>query len=306
MKPTVFIHTNAAQLLGAKISAYSLQRASHHADKFDVQIIELENYPHLMKRDGETFMRGGEKIVWRYAELQSFTLLRFLPPQLMNYEGRSVVIDPDIFAVGDVYDLLARDMGEKAVLCRPSKSGRAYKTSCMLMDNAKLRHWEWEKHIDDLFAQKRDYQEWMILALEPEGSVGPLEPQWNDFDNLDNNTQLLHNTRRTTQPWKTGLEFHSLHRIAADEKSGLRSLKTKLKTLVGKRPDRHNAHPDRKQQDLFFGLLRECLEKNVVSQELLKAEIERKYLRPDALEVLAETPPLDQTLSSLGKNPVAS
>ncbi len=43
MKPTVFIHTNAQQLLGAKISAYSLQRASANSDKFDVQIIKLEN-----------------------------------------------------------------------------------------------------------------------------------------------------------------------------------------------------------------------------------------------------------------------
>ena len=39
-------------------------------------------------------------------DLQSFTPLRFMPPQLMGYEGRAIVIDPDVFAVGDVYELL--------------------------------------------------------------------------------------------------------------------------------------------------------------------------------------------------------
>ncbi len=61
MKPTVFIHTNAQQLLGAKISAYSLQRASANSDKFDVQIVELEKFPHLYNRDGQTFLRDGRK-----------------------------------------------------------------------------------------------------------------------------------------------------------------------------------------------------------------------------------------------------
>ena len=35
--------------------------------------------------------------------------------------------------------------------------------------------------------------------------IGPLEPGWNDFDHLGPGTKLLHNTRRMTQPWKTGL-----------------------------------------------------------------------------------------------------
>ncbi len=302
MKPTVFIHTNASQLLGAKVSAYSLQRASQHADKFDVQIIELEKYPHLMKHDGDNFLRDGQKFVWQYAELQSFTLLRFLPPQLMNFQGRSIVVDPDIFAVGDVYDLLSRDMQGKAVLCRQSKNGRSYATSCMLMDNAKLAHWQWEQQVDEMFALQRDYQKWIVLELEPENSVGLFENEWNDFDNLDKNTQFLHNTRRTTQPWKTGLAFQDLHRISADaQKKSKPSLRDKLRALTGKHKHIHQPHPDQKQQDLFFGFLRECLEKNLVSQELLQAEIEREYLRPDALQIVEKTPSLDQTLASLGK-----
>ena len=51
-------------------------------------------------------------------DLQSFTPLRFMPPQLMGYEGRAIVVDPDVFAVGDVHELLTRDMEGKAVMGR--------------------------------------------------------------------------------------------------------------------------------------------------------------------------------------------
>ena len=48
--------------------------------------------------------------MWRYDDLQSFTPLRFIPPELMGYQNRAVIIDTDIFAVGDVWELLSRDM----------------------------------------------------------------------------------------------------------------------------------------------------------------------------------------------------
>ena len=77
---------------------------------------------------------------WLNEDLQSFTPLRFAPPQLMNYQGRAVVMDPDIFAIGDIWELLNRDMEGAAIMCRP-KSGRkgrkgAFASSVMLLDCA--------------------------------------------------------------------------------------------------------------------------------------------------------------------------
>jgi hypothetical protein len=296
MKPTVFIHTNKTQLLGAKISAYALQRASRHADEFNVQLIELENYPHLLNYEGHAFARDGEQVAWHYAEMQSFTLLRFLPPQLMNYEGRSIVIDPDIFAIGDVWELLSRDMEGKSVMAR--KKGDAWATSCMLMDNAKLTSWKWEQQVDEMFAGHRDYQKWVNLALEPAGSIGVLEDVWNDFDHLDEHTKCVHNTRRITQPWRTGLPFHDLHQTAASREKKQKSLKYKVRALLGKQKDTHRPHPDKRQQDFFFGLVSECLEKGIVSKELLQTEITEGRLRADAFEVISSTPTLDKTLGS--------
>ena len=110
MKPTVFIHTNHRQYLGALVSAHSLRRNSRHADEFDVRIIQHKDYPFFARHEGESFLRDGVTREWHNEDLQSFTPLRFMPPELMGYQGRALVIDPDIFAVGDVWELLARDM----------------------------------------------------------------------------------------------------------------------------------------------------------------------------------------------------
>jgi hypothetical protein len=297
MKPIVFIHTNKTQLLGAKVAAYALKRASAHPEEFEVQTIELENYSHLTSYDGQPFVRDGEEVVWHYAEMQSFTLLRFLPPQLMNYQGRSIVIDPDIFAIGDVWELLSRDMQGKAVMCR--KKGDDWATSCMLMDNAKLTDWKWEQQVDEMFSRKRDYQKWVNLELEPAESVGLLEDVWNDFDHLDEHTKFVHNTRRITQPWRTGLPFQDLHQTAASREKKQKSLKYKVRALLGKQKDTHRPHPDKRQQDFFFGLVSECLEKGIVSKELLQDEITEGRLRADAFDVISSTPPLERTLASL-------
>ena len=89
------------------------------------------------------------------ANLQSFAPLRRLVPALLGFQGRALVIDPDIFAIGDVYELLSRDMGGRAILCRerpePHEGRRWYYSSVMLLDCNKLTHWQWEREIDELF-----------------------------------------------------------------------------------------------------------------------------------------------------------
>jgi hypothetical protein len=118
-KPRVFIHTNERQWLGALVSRYSLKRNSAHADRFDVEILSSADHPFLRERDGQVYQREGERVTWRYDNLQSFTPLRFSPPEKMGYQGRALVIDPDVFAVGDVWELLSRDFEGKALWCRP-------------------------------------------------------------------------------------------------------------------------------------------------------------------------------------------
>ena len=169
VKKCVFIHTNHRQWIGAVVSAYSLRRNSAHADDFEVEFIHTKDHPFLWEKEGQEFLRGGTSRVWHMEDLQSFTPLRFMPPQLMGYEGRAIVIDPDVFAVGDVYELLTRDMEGKGVMGR-RRSQRDDReldvaTSVMLMDCAKLRHWDCPAMFDALFRFERDYKDWMSLEV---------------------------------------------------------------------------------------------------------------------------------------------
>ena len=143
MKPCVFIHTNHRQYIGALVSAHSMKRNSKSSDEFDVKIIDHQDYGFFFEHEGQEYLRDGVKRMWLNDDLQSFTPLRFMPPELMGYQGRAVMIDPDMFAVGDVFELLSRDMPGKAIMCRTRAGTKGiydgnYGSSVMLLDCARL------------------------------------------------------------------------------------------------------------------------------------------------------------------------
>jgi hypothetical protein len=299
MKPAVFIHTNHRQYLGAVVSAYSMRRASPHGDRFDVKIIEHKDYPFFDQYEGKEYLRDGVKRNWRNDDLQSFTPLRFMPPALMGYRGRAVVVDPDVFAVGDVLELLTRDMQGKAIMCRVRSGTKRlnagnYASSVMLLDCAKLEHWRVETQFAELFTFQRDYRKWINLLDEDPSTIGRLEPAWNDFDRLSAETKMVHNTKRKTQPWKSGLPVDFIPAETFRLFPPIGWLMRARRRLFGDYGllGSYRRHPDSNQERLFFGLLRECVEQGIVSQELLRAEMRRNHVRHDAFEVIERTPPL--------------
>ena len=296
MKPTVFIHSNEHQMVGALVSAHSLKRNSKSPDAFDVRILEVKDYPFLAARQGQPFLRGGVKRLWDMADLQSFTPLRFMPPEAMGYRGRALLIDPDVFAVGDVWELLSRDMQGKSLMCRARFGHNGRKeylaSSVMLLDCARLAHWRCESDFAEMFEFKRDYLDWISLALEPRATIGLLEEEWNHFDTLNASTKLLHNTKRRTQPWKTGLPVDFTHR---EKHKGLIStgwMIGAVNTVLGAASPfaRYQRHPDPNQERFFFGLLRECVDAGTVSEAMLRDAMTRNYIRHDALQLLERAP----------------
>jgi hypothetical protein len=295
----VFIQTNDKQLIGALVAEYALRRNSRHNDKFTVRLLQHKGYPFFQAREGQFYLRDGVKSRWLNDDLQSFTPLRFMPPELMDYAGRAVVIDPDIFALGDIWELLSRDMQGKALMCRQrsgAKSffGRCHASSVMLLDCAKLTHWHCEAQFNEMFELKRDYQDWICLRLEPADTIGLFEPEWNDFDKLTERTKLLHNTHRRTQPWKTGLPVDWRLPDVYRPFPPLGWLVRAKGRLFGEYAflGRYVRHPDPNQEHFFFGLLRECLEKGVITETLLRQEMQRNHVRHDAFEVIERTPSL--------------
>lgn len=295
MANTVFIHTNDQQMVGAIVGRHSLKRMAANPDAFSVEILRREDFPVFEKFEGRKFLRAGGWRTWRNDDLQSFTPLRFMPPEAMSYEGRAVVIDPDIFAVGDIGALFERDMGGKSVLARrrAGHNGRAdyMATSCMLMDCAKLTHWKMETQFEAMFEGKLDYEDWIILAAEPKGTVGELEEVWNHFDRLTPETRLLHNTKRRTQPWKTGLPIDFTNRVPLIGKY--------LPNAGWRMPGRYKQHPDPRQENLFFAYLRECLDAGEISESDIRGEMKANHVRHDALERLRAAPEVGKVLGEV-------
>ena len=298
MKYKVFIQTNHKQYIGALAAAHALARYSDHTDKFSIEIIDVRDYPYFAEREGQYYLRDGSRRHWLNDDLQSFTLTRFMPPGLMGFQGRAVVIDPDVFAVSDVWDLLSRDMQGKSIMVRP-RSGRKRNSGCMatsvmLLDCQKLQHWRVEEQFAALFADELDYMDWICLKNEAADSIGLFENEWNDFNKLTPATRMLHTTKRKTQPWKTGLpaDYRPPESIPYFPPYGwIMYARRKLfgeYAFMGK----YKQNPDMAQQDLFFGLVQECLDNGMITVDMLSEAMQNNYVRHDALDVLKRTPPL--------------
>ncbi|GIX29883.1 MAG: hypothetical protein KatS3mg124_0355 [Porticoccaceae bacterium] len=299
MKYGVFIQTNHKQIVGALVAEHAIRRYSRHNDAFDVTIMHTRDYPFFAAREGQLYLRDGVKRVWLNDDLQSFTPTRFLPPELMGYEGRAVVIDPDIFAAADVWELLSRDMGGKAILCRMRSGPKGFidgmwASSVMLLDCAKLTHWQVEKQFNAMFSFEIDYQPWIGLRYEDQSTIGVLENEWNDFDRFTRATKMLHTTRRKTQPWKTGLptDWRPAERFRLFPPIGW--LMRARRHLFGEYGllGTYKPHPDPNQEAFFFGLLKECILQGKISEEFLRREMAQNHVRHDAFEVLDRTPDL--------------
>ena len=277
MKPTVVIHTNDKQMLGALVSSHSFRRNSRTPDAFDVRIVNASEFPELQER-GHTLLRGGHVREWDPNDLQSFTPLRYAIPGLLGYEGLALVTDPDVFAVGDVAALFGRDLEGKAIWCTPRlgyhKITDPLATSVMLLDNARLKHWRFADDLKALWAHEVDYLDWINLNREDLDTIGLLEPEWNDFDRLTPETKLLHNTKRRTQPWKTGLPIDFTFKE--------RGLLNFALPIVRKLAPNYTRHPDRKQEAYFYALLADALDAGAVTRDQVEKEVRLGHVRPDS------------------------
>ena len=300
MKPCIFIQTNHKQWVGAVIAEYALKRNSAHADEFDTKIMRVEDYPIFAAHQGKQYLRNGLMWSWELEDLQSFTLTRFLPAQEMGYQGRALVIDPDVFALGDVWELLNRDMEGKAILCR-KRSGTKGKQGCqatsvMLLDTDKLSHWRFDEGFEQLFDGSRDYADWICLRLEDQDSIGAFEEEWNDFNHLGPETKMLHTTARKTQPWKTGLPIDFRPREQFRWFPPRDWISRARRTVFGDYAflGRYKQNPDPNQEAFIFGLVKECMDKGIISEQLLRDEMAKNHIRHDAFELLERTPPLPE------------
>ena len=309
MKPCVFIQSNHKQIAGAIVAEHALKRNSRHADKFDVRIIHHKDYSFFLDREGQSYLRDGFYRKWQNNDLQSFTLTRFMPPELMGYQGRAVCIDPDVFAVGDVWELLSLDMQGKAIMATLPKNKRKEKegmlaSSVLLLDCAKLEHWKVEDQFNAMFEGELDYMDWIALKLDKRETIGILDASWNHFDTLNAKTKMTHTTHRRTQPWKSGLpvDFQTPERNRRGHPliGWLWYMRSRIfgpYAFQGK----YKSHPDKRQEQFFFGLVKECIENGSLTEDMIRQQMRYNHVRHDALEVVKKTPDLNMLMAELGQ-----
>lgn len=281
----IFIHTNNKQSVGAILAKFAIERLLPDNSSITVEYINVDTIPAFKSFAGKTYLRAGKEITYDPNDLQSFTLSRFMPPELMGYRGKAVVIDPDIFAIQDVSSLFDMDMKGSAIVCCEKKGH--FDTSMMLLDCSKLTHWNIQNILERLSEKKVDYVfDVMSLKHEQLGSILTVPRTWNNLDILTRDTYFLHTTNRLTQPWKTGLPIDftinplpKLFGIIPREP---------IHKLLGKYPTRYLPHPDKNIEHFFITLAKDAYKAGVLTKEYIDAEMQANHIRKDTLTLIEQ------------------
>ena len=262
----IYICTNKFQKLAAKVAAYSFTRLGYE----DIEILELEKNELLKSKLNLTYLRNG-KLTKFIDDLQSFTLLRFLPFTLSNIQ-KCLIIDPDVFALQDPENKIKKVFNEENFQIACTQIDNKFRSEVIFLKNINI-DWSYEDILDDLFNHKIDYKELINLTAKKYFSnIFTLPIIFNQHDNIKNDTLFLHTSKRITQPWKEGLKID----FQKEDLSKFYKLKQILKKLLNMNYDisgisnfyiKHpNSNVSKKIQTLF--------KKSLISGSIDKLELE--------------------------------
>jgi len=265
----IFIQSNKYQLIAAKVAKYSFERFDH-----DVEIMNFEDYEILNKNLNNKILKNGKLITFKN-DLQSFTLLRFLAPQLNNYKDNILIIDPDIFALKDPTEILDKKNDKFNIHC--TYYNEKPRSEMMLIDASKIK-WNFEKIINDLFNHELDYAELINLKFDKNLKIKEINKKFNSHDKVLNDTILLHTTNRVTQPWKEGLETN----FERTNFTNYQIFKEKIKKILNRKYNKELItrkfieHPDQNVIKIIKKLFFDAKKFGYLSQKDIDLEI-RKF-----------------------------
>jgi len=271
----IFICTNDNQSIGAKVSKQSIIKRSSFTSE-DITILNESDCHEIKNFFSLPYMRRGKMIDHKKNDMQSFTLLRFMIPELMGYSGRALVIDPDIFLVRNGLESL-RDfpMEDCSIYARKGLKKGSWGSSVMLLNCQQLQHWKLSNFIEQMHEGLLDYDSLINLKTE-ERKIAVLENQWNEYDAIKENTILLHTTEKITQPWRVGLELNSTIKP-------LLSIfpRAPIYRLFGKNLTIGREHPQKAVTRFFMKELAGCIENGAIVRQEIDQAIEKNFIRKD-------------------------
>lgn len=191
----VFIGTEASQYIPQKVLEYSISANTQ-------QKVECKAIKQTIQRVGGT----------------NFGFVRFQIPSLCNFTGRAIYLDADQLVLADIADLdSVLDNSGHSIALVDSPEGyfgnrrvpRHLHTSVMVLDCAKLQHWDGDTMFHNVVPNKSKknpgqihYRDFMNLVWEDRASIKALDPGWNHFNIINQNTKLVHFSHVNSQPWK--------------------------------------------------------------------------------------------------------
>ena len=267
-------------MIAAKVSKHSIISRSNLRDN-DVRIIAKEDFEIMNSLDHAEILRNGSMFRFGDDDMQNFTLLRFHVPELMKYDGKALVIDPDIFLVRNgiekIFDI---DTQDQVLLSRKGKKINCWSSSVMLLNNKKLEHWNLSNLINKMKNRELDYSELINLKFE-KNSIGQLDKCWNEFDEINHGTILLHCTEKITQPWRAGLRMNS----SIPKLFGFLP-REYIYRLFGKDLRTGREHPSDEVSIFFFNELKKTLESNIITEDEISQAISLGLIRQDILSLI--------------------
>jgi lipopolysaccharide biosynthesis glycosyltransferase len=146
-----------------------------------------------------------------------FGFVRFCVPAICGYAGRAIYMDADQLVLGDVAELVASLDDEHAVAVVQEPQGTfggeavepRNESSVMVLDCEKLKEWNPDHLFDNVVANGRAlrpgqirYKDFQRLSWYDPAQIQALDPRWNHYNLLLDDTRLVHFSHVREQPWK--------------------------------------------------------------------------------------------------------
>jgi len=191
---TVVIGTEPRQIVAQRVLEHSIRR--HASEPVEIRAA-TQSYRRL----------GGTK----------FGFVRFMVPSLCGFSGRAIYLDPDQLVLGDICQLAAQLREPHAVGLVHDVVGEfaghpvepRNETSVMVLDCAKLRDWDPRTLFDRVVPNDANpgpgeirYKEFMRLAWMDPARIQHIDPCWNHYNVVRDDTKLVHFSHVRDQPWK--------------------------------------------------------------------------------------------------------
>tara|TARA_S200000501_G_scaffold351700_1_gene369811 strand:- start:482 stop:1324 length:843 start_codon:yes stop_codon:yes gene_type:complete len=274
----IYIQSNRIQEIAAKVSSETFNSFG-----LSSKIIFVEDFKQITKYFGSTYIRKGKKVIFK-DDLQSFTLLRFLIPQLSKSKAPIMIIDPDIFAIKNPVSILNEVKDDQKLYC--TFVNNLPRTEMMVL-NPENKFWNFEKLLKDLFDLKIDYDDLFKLKFLNHDSLGKLNNKYNSLDQINKETVLLHTTNRNTQPWKEGLKIDfEIHA------SKFNIITNYLKKTIGLKYNEdiiakyYKQHPDEEVVNYLVTIFNKAYQNNVFSRDEILNSSKNKYISNDFIRKL--------------------